>query len=239
VRANRRPAAADNPFFKLQETVSEQIVAGLNAWRDGVETLAERIFLTVYGNPLLQAAVGINPADARPQRKAAKMPLHLELVEGRIAELKSRIASGDVREGAIRALLYAGMPRGAVDERGFEAIRRMRETRDAQLPTLAEFKAMVHDQAFMLLLDQEAAVAALPALIPDAKSRRRTVAAVRQVLSAGGEITGEVAERLQRVARLLDEPQRDKQQQTGVRNGSVPHDCAGPDPSTGPASSQL
>jgi hypothetical protein len=109
-----------------------------------------------------------------------------------------------VREGAIRALLYAGMPRGAVDERGFEAIRRMREARDAQRPTLAEFKAMVHDQAFMLLLDQEAAVAALSALIPDAKSRRRTVAALRQVLSAGGEITGEVAERLQRVARLLD-----------------------------------
>ena len=30
------------------------------------------------------------------------------------------------------------------------------------------------------------------------------MAAVRQVLSAGGEITGEVAERLQRIARLLD-----------------------------------
>jgi hypothetical protein len=58
---------------------------------------------------------------------------------------------------------------------------------------------------------------------------------VRQVLSAGGEITGEVAERLQRVARLLDEPQRDRQQQTGVRNGGLPSGGAGPDPSTGPA----
>jgi hypothetical protein len=205
VRENRQPAAAKNPFLALQETVSEQIVAGLDAWKDGVETLAERMFLTVYGNPLMQAAVGIDPADARPQRKAAKMPLHRELVEARIAELKSRIATGDVREGAIRALLYVGMPRGAVDERGFEAIRRMRDVQDgAQRPTLAEFKAMLRDQAFMLLLDQEGAVAALPALIPDAKSRRRTVAAVRQVLSAAGEITGEVAERLQRIARLLD-----------------------------------
>jgi hypothetical protein len=62
---------------------------------------------------------------------------------------------------------------------------------------------MVHEQAFILLLEQEAAVAALPALIPDAKSRRSTVAAVRQVLGAGGEITGEVAERLQRIARIL------------------------------------
>src|SRR5262249_13394142 len=157
-------------------------------------------FLTVYGNPLLQAAVGIDPTENRPQRKAAKMPLHRELVEKRIAELKSRIATGDVRHGAIRALLYVGMPRGSVDERGFEAIRRMREIREsAQRPTLAEFRAMVRDQAFMLLLDPEGALAALPALIPDAKSRRRTVAAVRQVLSAAGDITGEVAERLKRI----------------------------------------
>ena len=205
VRKNRQPAAAaDNPFLAVQETVSEQIVASLNAWRDGVETLAERTFLTIYGNPLLQVAVGIDPADTRRQRKAAKMPLHDELVETRIADLKSRVATGDVREGTIRALLYVGIPRAAVDARGFEAIRRLRAVRDdVQRPTLAEFKRMVHDQAFILLLDQEAAVAALPALIPDAKSRRSAVAAVRQVLGAGGEITGEVAERLQRIARVL------------------------------------
>ena len=92
----------------------------------------------------------------------------------------------------------------AVDARGFEAIRRLRAIRDeVQWPTLAEFKRMVHDQAFILLLDQEAAVAALPALINDPKSRRGTVAVVRRVLSAGGDITGEVAERLQRIARVL------------------------------------
>ena len=205
VRENRQPAAAENPFLKLQEIVSEQIAAGLDAWRDGVEMLAERTFLTLYGNPLLQAAVGIDPADTQPQRKAAKMPLHRQQVQARIAELTSRIAKGDAREGAIRALLYVGMPRGAVDERGFEAIRRLREIRDAaQRPTLGAFKAMVRDQAFMLLLDQQAAVAALPGLIPDAKLRRRTVAAVRQVLSAAGEITGEVAERLNQIARLLE-----------------------------------
>jgi hypothetical protein len=204
VRENRQPATTDNPFLALQETVSEQIVAGLNAWRDGTETLAERTFLTIYGNQQLQVAVGIDPADTRPQRKAAKMPLHRQLVEARIAELTSRIAAGGVYEGAIRALLYVGLPRAGVDARGFEAIRRLRAIRDeTQRPPLAEFKRMVHDQAFILLLDLEAAVAALPVLIPDAKSRSNTVAVVRRVLSAAGEITGEVAERLQRIARVL------------------------------------
>ena len=155
------------------------------------ETIAEQTFLAIFGSPALQAAVGIDPAGTRPLRKAGKTPLHRELVEARIAELKSRIAVGSVHEGAIRALIYVnlGMPRGAVDERSFEAIRRMRAIQDgAQRPTLAEFKTMVRDQNFLLLLDPEAAVAALPALIPDAESRRRTVATVRQVLSASGEI---------------------------------------------------
>jgi hypothetical protein len=62
---------------------------------------------------------------------------------------------------------------------------------------------MVREQYFMLLIDPEACIAALPALIPDAKSRGSTVAAIREVLSAGGEITGEVAERLQRITRIL------------------------------------
>ena len=72
----------------------------------------------------------------------------------RIAELKSRMATGSVIEGIIRALIYVGRPRAAIDERGFEAIRRMRELHGgAQRLTLAEFKAMLRDQAFLLLLD--------------------------------------------------------------------------------------
>jgi pimeloyl-ACP methyl ester carboxylesterase len=206
VRERRQPAASDNPFLKLQKLLSDGIVTGLDAWRHVSETIAEQTFLAIFGSPALQAAIGIDPAGIRPLRKAEKTPLHRELVEARIAELKSRIAVGSVHEGAIRALIYVylGMPRGAVDERSFEAIRRMREIQDgAQRPTLAEFKTMVRDQNFLLLLDPEAAVTTLPALIPDAESRRRTVVTVSQVLSASGEIPGEVAERLQRITRLL------------------------------------
>ena len=73
-RSDRKPAAADNPFVAMQENVSRQIVAGLDAWRDMTEALAERTFLAVYGSPSLQAAVGIDPAATRPLRKAGKEP---------------------------------------------------------------------------------------------------------------------------------------------------------------------
>lgn len=205
VREDRQPVTADNPFVALQQTMSGQIIANLDAWRDMTETFAERVFMSVYGSPMLQAAVGIDPTDTRPLRKAGKTPLHRELLQARIAELKSRIASGGLRECMARGMLYVGMARGGTDERGFAAIRRLRAVQDdGPRLTLAEFKALVREQYFMLLIDQEAALAAIPDLLPsDGKLRRKAFAGLRQVLRARGEITGEAADRLQRIARLF------------------------------------
>src|SRR5256884_4179 len=80
----------------------------------------ERTFLAVYGSPTLQAAVGIDPGGTRPLRKPAKNLLHRELLQKRVDEIKSRIPVGGLREAVIRGLLYAGLARAAVDERGFE-----------------------------------------------------------------------------------------------------------------------
>ena len=63
---------------------------------------------------------------------------------------------------------------------------------------------LVREQFFMLLLDQEAALAAIPKLLPDnMDERRRVFAAIQQVLSASAEISGEVAKRLGQVAELF------------------------------------
>jgi hypothetical protein len=159
-RKNRKPASKDNPFVAMQENMSEQIVSALDSWRNMAEATAERMFLTIYGLPRLQAAVGIDPQDTRPQRKAAKNPLHRALAERRIAELKARIPSGGLREAVMRAVLYVGAGRGSVDERGFEMVRRIRRAH-GDLP-LAEFKTLLRDQFFMLLIDEKAALAAIP-----------------------------------------------------------------------------
>jgi hypothetical protein len=95
------------------------------------------------------------------------------------------------------------MPRGAVDERAFEAIRRIRAAHPAGDPLpLPEFKAMVRDQFLMLLIDQKAAIATLPGLLADVdpELRRKAFGVMRDVLSVGGAIAGEVAERLRQAA---------------------------------------
>jgi hypothetical protein len=200
VRENRQPSSADNPFIAMQEIASDQIVATLDAWREFSEAFAERTFLNVYGSPMLQAAVGIDPSGTRALQRAGKNPLHQELLQKRIAEHKSHIPVGGLREAVVRALLYAGMNRAAVDERGFEMVRRIRRAHgDMQL---SEFKALVREQYLLLLIDSEAAIAAIPSMLPpDAETRREAFDLIKQVLSARGELSTTDRERLQRVSR--------------------------------------
>ena len=73
-----------------------------------------------------------------------------------------------IREAAVRALIYIAMPRAAVDERAFQAIRRLRarhlDGKGSAVPelttlSLAEFKPLVREQSFILVFDQKVAVA--------------------------------------------------------------------------------
>ncbi|MDR3489468.1 MAG: DUF3141 domain-containing protein [Bradyrhizobium sp.] len=204
VRENRKPAAADNPFLSAQEQISQQVVKSLDTWLEVQEKLSEQMFLAIYGSPALQAAVGVSAKTARP-RRPGRSPLHRELVEKRIAELKSLITKGGLQECTIRGLIYVGLARGFVDERGVAALRRIRLTEEASRMTLAQFKTTAREQFFLLLLEPEAALAAIPKMLPaDVAERRKGLAAIRNVLSAGGEISGEAAERLRRVTALFE-----------------------------------
>ena len=129
VRENRKPVAADNPFLALQETMSRQIVAALDAWRDvDAKRCAERTFLAVYGSPALQAAVGIDPRRRRPPRKAGEERRCIgELLQTRIAELQVAHRHGrPARMPGPRRCSMSAWRAARVDERGFELIRRIR-----------------------------------------------------------------------------------------------------------------
>ena len=202
-REERKLVAKDNPFLAFQEMVSKQIVGSFDQWRDSQEALSEAMFLAIYGSPALQAAVGVDPQSA-PSRRREMDPKHRELLQARTAELKSMIGSGGLREAGVRALLYVGSARGMVDERSLEALRRMRLADQSARLTLAEFKMLVREQFFMLLLDRDAALAAIPKLLPDnMDERRKAFAAIEDVLAASAGVSGEVAKRLKQVAGLF------------------------------------
>jgi hypothetical protein len=203
IRDHRTPAKSDNPFTAFQETVSKNIVDGLDRWRDTQEAISEALFLSIYGSPALQAVVGIKP-DSDVSTRPEMSPQHRKLLEARIAELKSKIETGGLREGVIRGMLYVGMVRGMVDERSVEALRRIRASDVGTRLTLTQFKMIVREQFFMLLLEPEATLAAIPKLLPPGEDERRAgLGTIRDVLSASAEISGETAKRLDRVTELF------------------------------------
>ena len=205
VRADRRPSEAGNPLLAAQAAFSQQIVDGFEAYRRGVERLSEDTFHAVYGAPALQAALGIDAGSTQPPRKAAKSKLHEALVERRIGQLEAAMTEGGLPEALVRALLWVGMARRAVDERGFAAITRLRDAHDAnRRMTLGAFKALVRDQHQMLIIDEEAALAAIPALLPDAvEARREAFATIRGIIEASGAPGDAPAARLQRISALF------------------------------------
>jgi pimeloyl-ACP methyl ester carboxylesterase len=203
VRHSRKTIASDNPFLKLQQIMSSNIVAALDSWRQMNESLAENAFTAFYGWPILQSMLGVETSSRLPLRHSNTSLLHRELLAERIADLRSRIAVGGLQAAIIRGLLYAGMGRRAIDERGFEAVRRVRQAHGDL--SLSAFKALVREQFNILLIDRDAALAAIPSMLPpDAETRRVAFGLIRTVLSARGEISGDDRKRLDEVARLFE-----------------------------------
>ena len=202
VRQDRRPVQPDNPLVRMQAIVSETVIALLNGWRDMRDRGLEQVFLAVYGSPLLQSLVGLGASDESPRRRPGMEPEQIAFIKERIAELKDRLGEGGLVEAFVRSLVYIRMVGQGVDERNFRALRRFRARYDKI--TLKEYKDLVRKQFFALLLDQNAAMAAIPSMLPDDRDKRAEVLdVIRELVPAAGKITDEQARRLEEVERLF------------------------------------
>lgn len=206
-RARRHPASEDNPFVQGQAAASEAIVAALDRWRDHRDTMAEHLFLANYNSPLLQAMVGLRASGESHRRRPGNEPERIAFIEERIDELMSKIGDGDARVAAIRSIEYIGMGGRGVDERAFNRLTQMR-SRYGDL-SIEEFKQVVRDQYFSLLLDEDAAIAAIPSMLPvDVASRTKLLEDIRLTVSADGDMDPERRHRLSKIKTLFAIPRK-------------------------------
>jgi len=203
VRANRRPVTDDNPFLRLERRLSAEIETALNGYQDARDRLMEMVFLATYGSPWLQSLAGIDPSRT-PRQRPGDSAEQVAFVRRRIAELKAHTTAGGPREGAIRAMIYCGMTDPTFDERAFAVLRNIRDEQGSDV-TVAEFKDIVREQYYMLLLDEAGALAAIPELIGRQSDMAQTLAPyIRRVLTARGPMSPEREARLARVMALMN-----------------------------------
>jgi hypothetical protein len=203
IRQDREPSAQDNLLLQAQGEYSKQIENMLKSYGELRDHACEEVFHAVYGSPLLQAMVGLKASDASPRRHPGTDAEHVAAVARHIADFKARIGEGGPREAAIRALMYIRLADGDADERGLALLRRMRDERGGGL-TLAEFKQLVRDQFFMLLLDEERALAAIPALLgTDRQEAGRIARDMQRMIEVVGLRTKAAKTRLAEIERMF------------------------------------
>jgi pimeloyl-ACP methyl ester carboxylesterase len=196
VKRERRPVAQDNVFWQAQEQLADWIEASLDTYRQLRDCASEALFHGLYGSPLVQAMGGLRASDARPRQRPGDDPSHRAFVAKRMEELCRAIEKGGPREATIRGLLYARMPDGVFDERGFNLLRRIRDEAGEGL-TLSAFKKLLREQFFMLLLDERRAVAAIPGMLAnDPKLATHMAANLRRVIDAVAPYSEQVRARL-------------------------------------------
>ncbi|WP_024278503.1 DUF3141 domain-containing protein [Xanthobacter sp. 126] len=200
VTAARKPADATNPFLTAQNFWSDQINAALDGWRDVRDRAVEQSFFAVYGSPVLHGFLGLN-LDGKVRELPANSPQKEAFRDRKIAEFRARVAEGGFNEALVRASLYVLSVTRAMDE---SAARSLNEARQKLMQlSLPEFKTLVRDQFYILLLERETAVEAIAHLVTDSAQRQELVNTVAGVATADGAYTPGERVLVERLADIL------------------------------------
>ena len=203
VAATRKPAAADNPFLKLQSQVSDQITAALDSYRMARDQWAEQMFFGFYGSPFVQALLGLGAgSEVRPFPGAS--PEKLAARRARADACAAKLQTGGFDEALTRAVLYVIAAHRTLDQRCALALNVARQ--QLMHLSLADFKVVVRDQAFLLQLECERAVEALASIVPDADARMELLKQVHAIIDTGAPPSAAERDRLTRLSRLLATP---------------------------------
>ena len=210
-RAERTIPAADNPFVAMQQQFSKAMIDALNLYRDVRDQLTEQMFHAVYGSPVVQAACGISRNDGPPRPRPGLLPSGRAAVDVEIARVAGRIAEGGPLDAAARALVYIAKAERRVEERTFDALRKLLLAHPEVSP--ADFKTALREQWAILTIDERAAIETLPQLLPlDATERRSLLDNVHAIVTAAGNLGADGRRRLREIEELFE---------TDARRGSA------------------
>jgi len=203
-REKRTTIADDNIFLAAEKAWASAVHGSLEAFGAARDTLAEQLFHLTYGAPFVQALVGVGDEQESSRRPEREL-LREHARRAKRAELETRFEQGAAIDAALRAIAYVRSGEGGVDERAYAVVKQLYDAQPPGRPrTMAELKQILHDQAMLLRLDAERAVAAIPTLLPrDPAERARTLRAVQRVVSAQGKLSAEARRRLTRIEGLF------------------------------------
>ncbi|MBS7812230.1 DUF3141 domain-containing protein [Roseococcus pinisoli] len=205
-RRHRQPVGPDNPLLAMERMMSQAVAGSLEAFGKARDAMAESLFLGIYGSPLLQAVVGLDPSRVHEGARGMRDLARERAAHGLRAELERNMEHGGPLEAGVRGLFHVLRADRRMDERAAALLETLRAAQPAERHIPRErFRQVLREQALTLCLDEERAVAAIPQLLPpDAQIRRRLMDIIRRVVEAQGAPSEEAERRLAHLEALFD-----------------------------------
>jgi pimeloyl-ACP methyl ester carboxylesterase len=192
IRDNRAVVDPRNPFVRLERRNSRMIEAALDRWKSDRNEMTQQWAKWMYGPFALGASF---PPDA-PMEQEARELAELQMMAA-AEELRPRIDAGGFPEGLARMLLIAVRDKGSIRRRSLRLAHIAGEVTDAMIAggKLKRIKKAVDwaevraEQAKLLALFPEEAVAALPKLLSNPAERKLACAMVGRIMLVDPEVT--------------------------------------------------
>ena len=180
VKAQRRPAAPDNPGSRIEKMTSDAISASLDCYREMRDATSEATFFQTYGNVFSLYLADKHEAEARAAEVAVE-PRELPFVKEALASIEAGgFNEALARVGSLLARRGAPLPLANLALKQELAI----EYRNL-LPDVAidEWRRIRGEQDIIVRYEPERAIAALPKLLAKGSDRERLIALVRRLLT--------------------------------------------------------
>lgn len=204
VSKNRRPAAEDNVFSKMEAVYSDMMINTLEFYQKSQDSLLESMFYTLYGNKWSKALFYSDEKSSKPDAfytEQKKSPMFQEL-ENQL--WRNAMKKGGFEEAIIRILLAVTSADRIVGMAEYDAARLIMKT-DKRLEKINpdQMKHMVKDQSAILEKDRDMALETLSGLIPEEKDRSAAINIARNIAGADTILTLEETTLLERIEKIL------------------------------------
>jgi pimeloyl-ACP methyl ester carboxylesterase len=202
VRKNRRPVGKNNVFVDLEQALSDSIVRSWDLFRDTRDASQEVMFNAIFGQPLVQRALGVREDRAVGRGDEAERRARLA---DKMEKLVARDLEGGTLEAFVRICAYVHKGQPAAEERGYKALKQIyEEAHEDTRKTLVEFKDAVREQTFLVRLNEQRALETLPLLLTDHEHRLAVMHALKRMEKAMGTIDADGEARIRRVEEILE-----------------------------------
>ena len=200
-RAERQPAAPDNPFVALEGAVAQGISQSLDLYRDLRDASFESAFLALYGSPILRNFAE-RSAKGRSMGKSADLR-NLPDVQ----RILGGINRGDIAAAVIRMLILLADSRGGVRKDRLErSAKLLHDTQPFAAMGSDRRSALIHEQSILVEFERKRAMETLPALIPKPEDRRQAMDWIHFVVGERADMAPHSLELIAELEKLLGTP---------------------------------